>query len=66
MREIDEYTDGFGPIRTLVTGADDGSRWRGPGENHGFDAVVQNGSAFTLPTGPHATRPRPLAKVVLP
>jgi hypothetical protein len=25
--------------------ADDGSRWRCPGETHGFDAVVQNGSA---------------------
>ena len=38
--------DGFGPVRTqALTVADDGSRWRGPGENHGFDAVVQNGSA---------------------
>ena len=29
--------DGFGPVRTLLTVADDGSRWRGPGENHGFN-----------------------------
>jgi len=39
--------DGFGPVRTLLTVADDGSRWRGPGETHGFDAVVKNGSATT-------------------
>ena len=38
--------DGFGPCSQACDGvADDGSRWRGPGENHGFDAVVQNGSA---------------------
>src|SRR5215468_2985722 len=37
--------DGFGAVRTLRRVADDGSRWRCPGENHGFDAVVQNGSA---------------------
>src|SRR5262245_26293836 len=45
--------DGFGAVRKLVTGvADDGSRWRGPSESYGFDAVSygfdavrQNGSA---------------------
>ena len=31
--------------RILRRVADDGSRWRCPGENHGFDAVVKNGSA---------------------
>jgi hypothetical protein len=28
---------------------DDGSRWRGPGESHGFHAAVKNGSAASEP-----------------
>src|SRR5215472_11725308 len=37
--------DGLALSCILRRVADDGSRWRCPSENHGFDAVVKNGSA---------------------
>jgi hypothetical protein len=45
----------FAPGRTVLRQvADDGSRWRGPGRNHGSHAVVQNGSAASeLPADAH-------------